>query len=148
MKKQIAVLMCAISFDNQRKILDGTMAYAKEHDINVFVFNCFVDYRDISKEKQGAFQIMELPDYKLYDGIIVVKNTIQYSDIANYVIRKIKESGVPSVCIDEDVEDMNFVGISDYRAMRTLVEHMMNHHNKGKICYVTGRINNKEGTER
>lgn len=148
MRRQIAVLMCAISFDNQRKILEGIMACAKRHDMNVFVFTCFVDYSEISLDKQGAFRIMELPDYTLYDGVIVVKNTIQYADIADYIIGKVRESGVPSVCIDEDVEGMHCVGISDYQSMRMLMKHMMEHHNKGRICYVTGRIHNREGRER
>lgn len=148
MKKQIAVLMCAISFDNQRKILEGIMEQAKAHDIKIFVFTCFINYNEVNVEKQGAFHIMEMPDYKLYDGIIVVKNTIQYSGIADYVIQKVRESGVPAVCIDEEVEGMHYVGISDYQSMRMIVEHVVKDHQKRKVCYVTGRVNNKEGTER
>ncbi|MDE7063689.1 MAG: substrate-binding domain-containing protein, partial [Lachnospiraceae bacterium] len=148
MKKQIAVLMCAISFDNQRKILEGIMEQAKAHDIKIFVFTCFINYNEVNVEKQGAFHIMEMPDYKLYDGIIVVKNTIQYSGIADYVIQKVRESGVPAVCIDEEVEGMHYVGISDYQSMRMVVEHVVKDHQKRKVCYVTGRVNNKEGTER
>lgn len=148
MKKQIAVLMCAISFDNQRKILKGIMEQAKAHDIKIFVFTCFINYNEVNVEKQGAFHIMEMPDYRLYDGIIVVKNTIQYSGIADYVIQKVRESGVPAVCIDEEVEGMHYVGISDYQSMRMIVEHVVKEHQKRKVCYVTGRINNKEGTAR
>lgn len=148
MKKQLAVMMCAISFDNQRKILEGIIAGAKERDCNVFVFTNHVSYNEKELNKQGAFKIMELPDFKLFDGVILAKNTIQYQPAADRLLFEIQRSGIPVVSIDDELDGMGHVGISNYNAQKQVVEHIIHEHHKARIAYVTGQISNKDGRER
>ena len=44
--KQIAVILCSINLDNQKKILKGLMAAAKETDSNLYVFTNYVGMRE------------------------------------------------------------------------------------------------------
>lgn len=148
MKKQIAVMMCAITFDNQRKLLDGIMAYARKKDVNVFVFTNFVTYQENDLVKQGAFQIMDLPDFSEFAGVILVKNTIQQKDVADYVVEKILQSGVEAVSINEKVDGMACINVSEYLGQRLAVEHLIRVHHKKDIAYVTGLLTNEEGRER
>lgn len=148
MKKQLAVMMCAISFDNQRKILEGIIAGAKERDCNVFAFTNHVSYGEKELNKQGAFKIMELPDFNLFDGVILAGNTIQYQPAAGSLIRQIQRCGVPVVGIDDEIEGMGHVGISNYNAQKQIVEHIIYAHHKERIAYVTGQISNTAGRER
>ena len=62
MRKKIAFLAGAISFDNQNRVIDGVLRRAAEFDTDVFIFTCFVNYDESEENKVGAFQIMELPD--------------------------------------------------------------------------------------
>ncbi len=148
MKKQIAVMMCAITFDNQHKLLDGMISYAKKKDINVFVFTNLVTYQENTLVKQGAYQIMELPDFSKFDGVILVKNTIQQVEVANRIAGKILESGVKAVSINEKMEGMGFVYISEYLGQRQTIMHVIREHKKRDIAYVTGLLSNQEGIER
>ncbi len=148
MKKQLAVMMCAISFDNQRKILEGIIAGAKERDCNVFVFTNHVSYGEKELNKQGAFKIMELPDFKSFDGVILAENTIQYQPAADKLLKEIQRSGTPVVGIDDEIEGMGHVGISNYNAQKQIVEHIIHAHHKERIAYVTGQISNTAGRER
>lgn len=148
MKKQIAVMMCAISFDNQRKILEGIMARAKEKDCNVFVFTNHVSYNEKELNKQGAFRIMELPEFELFDGVILAGNTIQYEPAAQKLLANVKKSGVPVVSIDDDIDGMGYVGISNYDAQKRIVEHIVHEHKKERIAYVTGQLSSQSGRER
>lgn len=148
MKKQVAVLICAISFDNQGRILEGIMEGAKKMDINVFVFTCHVNFLEPDINKQGAFHIMDLPDFTKFDGVIIVKNTIQYARVADKIVERIRMSKIPAVSIDEDVEGLDYVGISSYQAERAMVEHVISKHDKRNIYYVSGQLTNKEGIER
>ncbi len=148
MKKQIAVMMCAITFDNQHKLLDGMISYAQKKDINVFVFTNLVTYQENTLVKQGAYQIMELPDFSKFDGVILVKNTIQQVEVANRIAGKILESGVKAVSINEKMEGMGFVYISEYLGQRQTIMHVIREHKKRDIAYVTGLLSNQEGIER
>ena len=59
MGKQIAVMMCAVNLDNQRKILEGMIDAAKETDSNLFVFTNYISYREKEENVQGAYQNCE-----------------------------------------------------------------------------------------
>ncbi len=148
MKKQIAVLMCAISFDNQRKILEGIMTYAREQDLNVFVFTCHINYMEKEMNKLGAFQIMDLPDFQFFDGAVLVKNTIQYELAAERLEHRLKKSQIPAVSIDANIEAMHMVKASGYEAQAQVVEHLIVTHGIKEICYVSGPLSNTEGEER
>ncbi len=148
MKKQIAVMICAISFDNQRKILEGIMAGAKEQNCDVFVFTNHVSYYEKELSKQGAFQIMELPEFETFDGVILAGNTIQYKAAAEKLIEKIRRSGIPAVSIDDDMDGMGYVGISNREAQKQIVKHIIYDHHKTKIAYVTGQLSSRSGKER
>ena len=57
---------------------------------------------------------MELPDFHTFDGVIVMKNSIQYDKASDTLIKKILKSRIPAVSIDENIDGMHNVGISDY----------------------------------
>lgn len=147
-KKRIAVMMCAISFDNQKKILEGIISYAKEADTKVFVFTNHINYEENELNKRGAFQVMELPDFRRFDGVILAKNTIHYEPAAKQLLEHIKESGVPAVNIDEEADQIPNVRVSDYQAQKMLVRHLIEQHGKRDIAYVSGYLTNQEGRER
>ncbi len=148
MKKRYAVFICAITFDNQRRILDGILRRAREQGSDVFVFTCHVNYTEELSSKQGAFGIMRLPDLKGFDGAILLKNSIQYEEASEELVRRILESGIPAVSIDEHIESMYNVGISSYEAERKIMEHLLREHGLTRINYVTGRFGNQEAKDR
>lgn len=148
MRKKIAVFICAISFSNQRRILEGILEEAKKENIDVFVFTCHVNHSASYMSIKGAFSVILLPDFSEFDGAIVMKSSIREPEISDELIRKIKESGIPAVSIEEENDEMRCVGISNYYAQMQIMEHFICEHNCKRICYVTGLLENKEGKER
>lgn len=148
MRKRIAVFICTICFDNQRRILEGILDAAKEQQVDVFVFTCYLSYFESELNKQGAYNILYLPDLKTFDGIIIHKNTIQHKAAANDLVERIRKSGVLTVSIDEEIEGMSYVGVSNYHAQKLVLSHMLSEHRVSRINYVTGWVNTKEGMER
>lgn len=148
MYRQIAVLMSAINISNQKKILEGMIDAAKETDSNLFVFTCHINYNEKEENKQGAYQIMKLPDFRYFDGAVIVRNTIQHEPTAKQVFAALKESGIPAVSIDSEILGMDCIGISNYEAQYQLVEHLINEHGCRDICYIAGPSFNEEANER
>lgn len=148
MRKRIAVFICAISFSNQRKILEGILDEAGKADMDVFVFTCHVNHTIEYMKMDGAFSVMTLPDLANFDGAIIVKNTIQSKHVADKLEERMKRSGIPSVSIDEDIDGMHVVGISDFEAQKMVMEELIVRQNCHRISYVTGITDNREGAER
>lgn len=148
MCKQIAVMMSAINIGNQKKIFEGMIDAAKETDSNLFVFTCHINYNEKEENKQGAYQIMKLPDFKCFDGAVIVRNTIQHEPTANQVFAALKESGIPAVSIDAELPGMDCIGISSYEAQYQIVEHLIKEHGCRDICYIAGPSFNEEANER
>lgn len=44
MRKRIAFLAGAISFDNQNRVVTGVLQRAAELNLDVYIFTCFVNY--------------------------------------------------------------------------------------------------------
>ena len=143
MRKRIAFLAGAISFDNQSRVVDGVLKRASEMGIDVYIFTCFVNYDELEENKIGAFRIMDLPDFSTFDGVICMKNSIQYEPAARSVVNRIIKSKVPAVSIDEKINGMHYVGISDYKSQKSIVEHLINEHHLTKINYVCGILEGK-----
>lgn len=64
MRKRIAVFICAISFSNQRKIIEGILEEAEKANMDVFVFTCHVNHSVNYIKMDGAFSVMTLPDLR------------------------------------------------------------------------------------
>lgn len=148
MRKKIAVFICAISFGNQKRVLDGILESAKNNDIDVFIFTCHVNYDNSLIRDDGAFSVMLLPDIERFDGVIIMKNSIRKQDVANALVERIIKSGKPAVSVEENIAGMHYAGISNYQAQKQMVEHLITKHHVKSIGYVSGVIENEEGRQR
>lgn len=148
MGKQIAVFMCAVNIDDQRQILEGMIAAAKETDSNLYVFTNYINYLEKEEHIQGAYRIMYLPDMSYFDGAIIVPNSIQYQRAAEHATQIVYDSGIPAVSIDVELPDMSYIGNSTYEAAYELVEHFIIEHGCDDIYYVSGPLYNVDGETR
>lgn len=148
MGKQIAVMMCAVNLDNQRKMLEGMIDAAKETDSNLYVFTNYISYREKEENIQGAYQIMHLPDLQAFDAVIIAPNTIQYPAASEYAAQAVRESGIPAVSIDVELPGMSYIGISSYEIEMAMVEHFILEHDCDEIYYVSGPLFHGEGEKR
>ena len=148
MRKKIAVFICAISLDNQRRVLSGILAEAEKQDIDVYVFTCHVNYLAEDDYKAGAFHVMQLPNLDCYDGIILMKNSIQDPEEARRLVERIRKSKTPAISIDAKEPGISFVSIDSYQAQKSVTEHLIEVHGLRRIAYVTGLIEDREARDR
>ncbi|MBR1693285.1 MAG: GGDEF domain-containing protein [Lachnospiraceae bacterium] len=148
MRKRIAVFICAISMENQQKIVEGILREAKAQNALCYIFTCHLNFRAKVESQEGSYNIMRLPDLHHFDGILFLKNTIQYIRAADELEKKIKESGVPAVSIDTEIEGMYNVMVDNYDAQYEVIRHMVDVHQAGRIFYVAGYQGNLDGEMR
>lgn len=137
MIKQIAVVLGAINLDNQKKILEGMEIGAKEFNCNLYVFTNYVGTRETEESVIAATQVLKLPDFNEFDGVILVPNTIHNPYALEKIIKDLNAIGKTVVSIDRKINGMSCVAIDSYEAQYEMVEHFL-YHGYTKILYVSG----------
>ena len=127
MIKQIAVILGAINLDNQKKLLEGMELAAKEVNCNLFVFTNYVGTRETEESIMASSQILRLPEFDKFDGVVFVPNTIHNPVALDRIVKELNEVGKPVVSIDRRVDGMSCVGINSYEAEYEMVEHFLYH---------------------
>lgn len=148
MRKRIAIFICAISMENQQKILEGILKEAKAQGVLCYIFTCHLNFRAKVESQEGSYNIMRLPDLHHFDGVIFLKNTIQYIRAADELEHRIRTSGVAAVSIDTEIEGMYNVMVDNYDAQYEVIRHMVDVHHAKRIYYVAGYQGNLDGEMR
>ncbi|MBR3277940.1 MAG: GGDEF domain-containing protein [Lachnospiraceae bacterium] len=114
---------------------DGHTAFAPEHN-------------------RGEYNIFRLPDYAAFDGIFLDINSI-YSVRANffdegalYAVRAAAASGKPVISIANDLDEFYYLGIDNYAAMRSVIEHLHADQKIVDFWFVMGPADNYEVQQR
>lgn len=140
----IAVIAEGINEEYQNTILRGIHEYGSAHNINI---SHFIAYGGVLKNKKydmGEFNIYNLANLSKFDGIILLINTFSSSEITEDLLDRVRKTGIPAVCLDNDIEGFYHIGIDNFAAMEGMVKHIVNHHNVKKINYISGPKNNPE----
>lgn len=145
---RIAVIIAGIDQSYQSAILNGISASAAECSINVEVFISFIGSMGNPVHDTGEFNIFNLPDFRNYDGAILLTNTIDYPPIVENILSRIKAAGIPAVSVDNDIPELYHIGIDNKRAMRKITEHLITKHGCKKFSYISGPVDNPESADR
>ncbi len=135
--KQIAVILGAINLDNQKRLLEGMENAAKEMDCNLFVFTNYIGTRETEESVAAATQVLKLPDFRKFDGAVLVPNTIHNAQALDRITKELNVLAKPMVSIDRKMDGMSYVGINSYDAEYEMVEHFL-YHGYTDILYVSG----------
>ncbi|MBE6862272.1 MAG: GGDEF domain-containing protein [Ruminococcus sp.] len=144
----IAVIIAGIDEEYQSEILSGIEEFKSRNRVNIAVFVSFSGVMGNQRHDVGEFNIFNLPDFKLFDGAILLTNTIGYQPVINDIFARIRKAGIPTVSVDYDVKDFYHIGIDNGRAMRDITEHIIHKHGCRTFNYVSGPKDNPESKER
>lgn len=145
---RVAVIIAGIDQSYQSEILNGISASAGECSINVEAFISFIGSMGNPVHDTGEFNIFNLPDFRNYDGAILLTNTIDYPPVVDNIISRIKSAGIPAVSMDNDIPELYHIGIDNKKAMRKITEHLINKHGFKKFSYISGPADNPESADR
>ena len=146
--KQIAVILGAINLDNQKKLLIGMENAVKKSNANLFVFTNYVGTRETEESVMASSQILRLPDFHTFDGVIIAPNTIHNPIALNTIIEQMKTLDRPVVSIDRQIEGASYVGIDSYAAECEMMEHLFSHGYKDIVCVTGATIVSSEAKKR
>ena len=144
----IAVIVSTLDEEYQGGILSGIRRFASENQITLSIFAAFANIGSDLSHDIGEYNIFSLANLKRFDGVILLINTIQDAGSLEDVLERVRNAGIPAVCIDKDVDDFDCICIDNEAAMYAMVEHFIVKHGFTKINYVSGPEDNVESRQR
>ncbi len=140
----IAVIVSTIDEEYQSDILSGIRHFAADNRITLEHFVAFGNVGGDTRHDTGEYNIFNLANFRKFDGVILVINTIQLADSLENVIAQVRKASIPAVFIDKDVPGFYTIGIDNETAMQNMVEHFIVKHGFTRINYVSGPADNVE----
>lgn len=146
---EIGVIVAGIDEEYQNAVLDGIKKCAKRYRANISCFCSFSGVLSSRKFDIGEYNIFNLINYDKFDGMILLTNTISDPIEKEKITSKVKKSGLPVTVLDCDTypEFIN-ISIDNYKAMRSLVDHILEEHKVTLVNYISGPLANPEASAR
>ena len=144
----IAVIVSTIDEEYQSGILRGIRQFAFANRVTLEHFVAFGNIGSDATHDIGEYNIFSLANFSRFDGVILVINTIQEPTVLENVLRRVREAGIPAVCIDKDVPGFYSICIDNEKAMQNMVEHFIVHHGFTRINYISGPEDNIDSVQR
>lgn len=143
----IAVIVSGIDEEYQQMILRGIHRYAAQHNVNIAHFIAFGGILANPNYDQGEYNIYELPNFTLFDGVILLSNTFS-GELAEALYPRIRAAGIPAVSIDRQLGDLYYIGIHNAPAMEQITRHLIEQHGVKRLNFISGPDANTENIER
>ena len=146
--RKLAVVASGINEEYQSSVLEGIRQYAATHPVKVCHFVDLGGVIGSDAHDHGEFNIYHYINLKDFEGIIMLANTIQSKEAQQKLFAAVRAAGIPAVVLDTEAEGMTALRIDNYKAMRSIVEHIVQKHGCRRINYIGGPETNPEGIER
>lgn len=144
MGKRVAVFSNGWSDDYLQEMTRGMGDFAREADVDLFLFVNFSAYRYTSEENRREFNILTLPYLEDFDGVILLTSTFNLKEEVEYLHRKVLQSGLPAISVDYELDGMESIETDNYSSMYEMVRHLIENHDAKSLLYIGGIPEHKE----
>lgn len=148
-KGKIALLVGQADEAYQQEFISGVMKRAFDSGYSVCVFSMYIKYQNSKEREIGDSNIFSLINYSMFDAVILMSDTIQTPGVEEKIEETIHNNfSGPVICIDVDSPYFNSFWTDGYRAMYSLVSHIIENTHMTDIAFLTGRANHPHSKRR
>ncbi len=148
MSRKIAIFGNGWSDEYLLSSLQGIKRGAEEFDCEIHFFIEYASHDSLNDNMQGELNILNLPDLKKYDGVILMGNTLMNAGELNLIKDRILAAGIPTVCLEYQLEGVDCICTENYSGMYELCKHMVEEHGVKRAVFVSGIEDNLENADR
>ena len=150
MKRRIAVVMAGLDKEYQQEFSKGMAEASRRHDIDLCIFNCQGQAEEgVIRNDQGENSIFDLPDLKMFDGVVALCYTMVSSKALDQIHHLLYQLGDhPLVTIDTSITSAVEVTFDDVMSVKAQMEHLAGEHGCRRFAMVTGPMGNKVAMDR
>ena len=140
MRKRIAVIMGQADVDHQSHFIEGVLQQAKLADFDVCIFSMIRMYQSSAAREQSDSNIFRLINPDLFDGAILMTDTVQTPGIAGKIEERVHEVfRGQSVCIDIGSKYFPTLWTDGAAGIRNMVSHLIEVHHYEDIAFLAGK---------
>ncbi|MBQ1518774.1 MAG: GGDEF domain-containing protein [Ruminococcus sp.] len=152
-RKRIALFTACPEYSHVKRVIDGVTAQCLKYDYDLLVF-CALSHLESASEEYalGEKNIFNLINYDMVDGVILDtahlldgKGQTHLDKIYGDIKSKCHK---PVVALDMPVHDIPMIENENEEILREMVRHAVNKHNKRKLCFISGPVDNYAGRYR
>ena len=148
MKKKIAVFGNGWSDEYFTLVITGIQKRAAEVNADIYAFINYTAGTEENADNKGEKSIFLLPDISMFDGVILLGNTIDLASEREYLCGEIAKYHLPAVCLENKIEGIPSLYTDTYSGVFELTSHLIKEHNVKKIVYISGPKENQENQMR
>ncbi|MDO4165936.1 MAG: GGDEF domain-containing protein [Eubacteriales bacterium] len=148
----------ALFTEGDNALLEGIMTEAilqagAKYDYNILIFQSLMTkptYAEGTLSNSlvtGESSIYKLPDYDMFDGLIILGELLR-SDAMREIVECARKHNLPVIDVNNECEGCYNVVFDDVAGMKEMVQHIIREHGCRKINFVSGFEGNKESLER
>jgi len=148
-RKRIGVLIGQAEEGHQTLFMEGFLAKAFSYDYDVCVFAMYNKYQETTAREIGESTIFSLVNYDVFDGFVVLMDTIQTKGMADEIEEHLKAYfHGPVICVDKESKYFTTLMIPHYAPVKKLVSHLIDVHGYEDIAFLTGKRWHPHSAER
>ncbi len=138
-QKKIAVVISKPTAEYQRSLLSSIAKRAAAAGYYTLTYAIFGGYGNNESFVRGERMLADLPNFRIFDGIILCLDTFTDDHVVNRLLEKVKNQATcPVVCVRRQYDGYNSVLVDDENSMEGIVEHLVSVHRFHDFCYVSG----------
>ncbi len=148
-RKRVALLLGHVEESYQSTFIKGFFEQMFAYNCDVCVFAMYNKYQETVEREQGESVVFSLVNPALFDGIVILSDTIQTPGLAEKLEERFKASySGPVVCVDKQSKYYPTLITDHYFVCKKLVEHLIVEHGYKDIAYLTGKEGHIHSQER
>ncbi len=146
-RHKIIGIVCAGAHDTgAQNTMQMLIKRAEARGYKVIVITNFTYYGiEYTPAEIDIFKLINKP---VMDGLILMPESIKSSEVWEMVLKTVKDTGLPFVCVDRDVPDCVSITFDYGGAFEQVVRHMVEVHKPKHINFIGGIENNSFSEER
>lgn len=138
--KSLAILCGQPDEEFQKLFIEGFEEQAFKCGYDVCVFAMYLKFQDSKPDEIGDSNIFNLINGNVFDGIVVLGDTIQTPGVKDAFDERIsKTSKCPVIYVDSESKTYPSVCLPHYGAIVKTIEHLIVEHGYRDIAFITGK---------
>ena len=139
-RRRLAVLCGQPDEEYQKQFIEGFEKQAFDADCDVCVFAMYQKFQETKVREIGESTIFDLVNESLFDGIIVLGDSIQTPGVLDFIDTKLHDNAkCPVLFVDSDSKYFKSIKLNHYDAIVMLMEHLIDDHKYKDIAFITGK---------
>ncbi|MCR5214522.1 MAG: EAL domain-containing protein [Eubacterium sp.] len=148
-RKRIAVILGQADESFQSRFISGLTKQAFDMGKDVCVFSMLKKYQDTADREMGESNIFSLVNPDFFDGIVIMKDTLQTSGIAEEIEENLhKNYEGPVLVVDLESKYFSSIYIDCFTPVMDITNHLIEDHGVRDIAFLTGKKRHRHSLQR